>query len=79
MGSGKLIQKAIKEFGKENFRKEILHVFNDEKTMNEREKELVKLSEETYNLSVGGYGGFDYINQRGLNLNMKNKKLKRTT
>ena len=62
MGSGKLLKQAIEKYGIENFSKEILFVFNNEEDMNKKEKELVVLSEETYNLCEGGNGGFGYIN-----------------
>lgn len=62
MGSGKLIIRAIRKYGIENFTKEILHVFESEEEMNDKEKELVVISEETYNLCEGGKGGFGYIN-----------------
>jgi GIY-YIG catalytic domain len=66
MGSGKYIKHAIKKHGLENFTKEILHVFQTEDEMNAKEKELVVLSEESYNLCEGGRGGFGYINKNGL-------------
>lgn len=62
MGSGKLIVFAIKKYGQENFTKEILHMFDNEDEMNAKEKELVVISEESYNLCEGGKGGFSYIN-----------------
>jgi hypothetical protein len=67
MGSGKLIRAAIKKYGIENFTKEIIHVFDNEQEMNQKEKELVVLSEMSYNLCQGGQGGFGYINSNGLN------------
>ena len=72
MGSGKLIRHEIKKHGKENFKKEILHVFDNEEAMNAKEAELVVVSEETYNLCDGGKGGFGYINSTGKNLYGKN-------
>lgn len=63
MGSGKLIKRAIKKYGEENFTKECLFVFTTEQEMNDKEKELVIVSEETYNLCEGGQGGFGYINE----------------
>lgn len=57
MGSGNLIKRAIKKYGLENFSKEILFVFDNEQEMNEKEKELVVVSEKTYNIALGGYGG----------------------
>lgn len=71
MGSGKLVHRAIKKYGLENFSKEILFVFLTEEEMNAKEKELVIVSEETYNLCEGGQGGFGYINKN----NIKNYKL----
>ena len=61
-GSGKLLKRATEKYGKHNFKKEILHVFDDEEEMNKKEKELVIISEQTYNLCEGGNGGFSYIN-----------------
>lgn len=66
-GSGKLLKRAIKKHGVKNFIKEILHVFDNEKEMNIKEKELVIISEQTYNLCEGGKGGFGYINKNKLN------------
>jgi hypothetical protein len=66
MGSGKLITRAIKKYGIENFEKEILFVFNNETEMNLKEAELVSdefVKEDTnYNLCPGGHGGFGYLN-----------------
>lgn len=60
-GSGKLIQRAIKKHGKENFTKTILEFFCTREDMYKRESELVNdefvLREDTYNLGNGGYGG----------------------
>ena len=67
MGSGKLLKRAIRKYGHANFQKEILFIFDNEKDMNAKEKELVIVSEETYNLCEGGRGGFGYINELGLN------------
>ncbi len=63
MGSGKLIKQAIKKYGIENFYKEIMFVCETEEEMNLKEKEVVVVSEETYNLCEGGKGGFSYINK----------------
>ena len=62
MGSGKLIRRAIKKHGKENFIKEIIHIFETEDEMNKAESKLVVLSEQSYNLCPGGHGGFGYVN-----------------
>lgn len=76
-GSGKLINAAIKKYGLESFKKEILYIFTTEDEMNEKEKEIVTEEfckrEDTYNLCVGGKGGFSYINREKIN-NQKNNK-----
>lgn len=65
-GSGKLLKLAIQKYGKENFKKEILFVFDNEQDMNNMEKQLVKINETSYNLCDGGNGGFSYINRSGI-------------
>ena len=72
MGSGKLIIKAIKKYGTENFTKEILFELSSADELNQKEKELVTvefcLRLDTYNICEGGFGGnFHYINRNGLN------------
>ena len=60
-GSGKKLLAAIKKYGKENFSKEILFVFETEQEMNDKEKELITEEfvkrPDTYNVGVGGEGG----------------------
>jgi len=75
MGSGILIRRAIEKYGTENFKKEILYVFDNELDMRNKEKELVVLSENSYNLLEGGKGGFGFINSRGLNGTSEGRKL----
>ena len=61
LGSGKGIKNAVKKYGRENFRKDILFVFESEKEMNAKEKELITEEfvsrNDTYNAGVGGEGG----------------------
>ena len=60
-GSGKLIKQSIKIYGKNNFKKEILFVFDNLIDMNNKEIELITEemidSDLCYNMGVGGYGG----------------------
>ena len=71
MGSGKILKYAIEKYGLENFTKEILYSFLTVFEMNTKEKELVTedfcLRKDTYNLCIGGHGGFSYINRNKLN------------
>ena len=67
MGSGKRLKLAFEKYGIENFSKKIIFIFDNEVDMRNKEKELVVISEESYNLCDGGKGGFGYINNSGIN------------
>ena len=67
MGSGKILHRAFAKHGVENFKKEILFVFDNKEEMFKKEKELVLVNESTYNIKEGGCGGFDFINTNKLN------------
>lgn len=75
MGSGIAIKNAIEKHGIENFKKEVLFLFEDENSAYEKEKELLqnlwKLSE-CYNMTEGGIGSWSHIDSRGNNNCMKN-------
>jgi hypothetical protein len=78
MGSGKHLKRAIEKYGVENFRKEILHVFDTEDEMNAKEAKIVTeeycARDDTYNLCPGGHGGWGYINGNKELRVAKNKK-----
>ena len=67
LGSGLLLWRAIFKYGPENFEKKILFFLNSEDEMNAKEKEIVNeefvAREDTYNLKIGGEGGWDFINK----------------
>lgn len=77
IGSGSVLRRAIRKYGRENFRKEVLFVFETPEDAFAKEQELVTLavveSKETYNLKLGGYGGFDLINRNGLTSGRKHR------
>ena len=83
MGSGKYLIHAQKKYGLENFTREILYIFDNPDLMYAKEAEIVNedfLSENnTYNLKIGGFGGFDYINNTGKNLYGMNGKTPNVT
>lgn len=78
MGSGTLIRRAISKHGIENFKKEILFVFDNKNEMDLKEKELVNevfvLSSSTYNLALGGKGGWDIVKAKTAFLGKKHSK-----
>ncbi|MCK5606998.1 hypothetical protein KAR91_34260 [Candidatus Pacearchaeota archaeon] len=61
MGSGQAIKAAIDKYGIDNFLKELLFVFDNEKDMNQMERRLITEEfvqrTDTYNMGVGGEGG----------------------
>jgi len=58
LGSGVYLKRCIKKYGKENFKKEVLFIFETEKEALIKESEIVDenfvKSKETYNLKLGG-------------------------
>ena len=63
MGSGKILHKAYKKYGKENFTKTIIAITETQENANILEKVFIKLYREIgkaeYNLATGGTGGQD--------------------
>lgn len=66
LGSGTVLKRALLKYGRENFKREILFEFSNAEAMFEKEAELVNASfvarADTYNLKIGGFGGWDHIN-----------------
>jgi len=71
LGSGKIFKRAIKKYGVENFKKTILFIFDTAEEMFKKESKIVDRlfveSNNTYNILLGGRGGFYYINSTGKN------------
>ena len=80
LGSGKHLKRAIKKYGEDSFEKFILYVFDSKEQMDEKEKEIVNeefiKNNNTYNLKIGGEGGWEYVNENGLAENSKHGKLR---
>jgi hypothetical protein len=62
-GSGTNIARAIEKYGKESFKKDILHIFENPEEMFSKEKEIVTPEflkrPDVYNIVEGGYGGYN--------------------
>lgn len=81
IGSGKRLWYSINKHGKENHVCEILEHYFTREWLREREAELVNaetlVDPMCMNLKVGGEGGFDKINELGLNIaNLQSQKAK---
>lgn len=65
-GSGTYLKRAQKKYGLENFTKTILYYLQNEEEMNLLEKMVVNEAfckrKDTYNIKIGGNGGWDYVN-----------------
>ena len=81
MGSGKYLKYAQEKYGIENFTKEILYIFHTSDEMYKKEAEIVNeeflATNNTYNLKIGGYGGWDHINSNEELRIEKNRKAMR--
>jgi len=66
IGSSKLLKLAVKKYGIENFRKEILRECNSLEELNMEELNIVNSQfvtrKDTYNMHIGGKGGWNHIN-----------------
>lgn len=82
LGSGKLLFAAIKKYGKENFTREILETFSNPEDMFDRERILVNedliSSGISYNLVIGGSGGFKVQDIDGWKSKLKSSRKGRT-
>lgn len=61
LGSGVYLKRAIKKYGKDNFKKDVLLYCESEEDMNNKENEMINNNmisgEDYYNLAYGGQGG----------------------
>jgi hypothetical protein len=70
LGSGTYVRRAIKKYGPEKFRKDVLFIYRDAESAFGKEDELIQcyrgLDPRCMNIMNGGWGGFDYVNENGL-------------
>ena len=59
LGSGKILEFAIKKYGVENFKKEIIEECLTREELNKREIYWIKKLNPVYNIHEGGYGGYN--------------------
>lgn len=67
LGSGKILNQAIEKNGTESFTKEILYVFPSKEEALQKEREIVNEEfiqrDDTYNMKIGGEGGWDHTHR----------------
>lgn len=70
LGSGKLLKLAIEKYGVENFKKEILFIYENSEEAFQKEYEIISESllesKNCYNLKRGGNGGWHFVHENGL-------------
>jgi len=80
-GSGLLLNRAMNKHGRKFFSKEILMECSSEAEMNQKESDIVDAlfisRDDTYNVKLGGPGGFDFINKCGKNIYENHSKISR--
>jgi hypothetical protein len=78
LGSGKTLIKAIRKYGKNNFKRTIIRYATNEEDMYKLERLYVTerfiKSKNTYNLKLGGEGGWKFINDNRLNHSEESNK-----
>ena len=68
IGSGKYLHRAIEKYGIQNFKRKILAYAKSTKELYQLEKEYVNQDwikrKDSYNLKIGGRGGWEHIDQK---------------
>jgi len=82
LGSGRDVCKAVKKYGKENFKRDILYFCLTDKDAYLIESQIVDVwfvkRKDTYNLTLGGFGGNTIINYSEKELQNRSKKISKS-
>lgn len=69
LGSGRQIEAAVRKYGRRSFRRDILFEYSTVEEAHAKEREIVTEEfckrTDTYNINVGGKGGWAYVNKNG--------------
>lgn len=76
LGSGKLLNLAIKKYGRVSFMKEIIEICSSKTELNEREIFWIDKLHPIYNIAKGGTGGDTITNHPNYNLIIEKLKLR---
>jgi group I intron endonuclease len=76
LGSGLLLNKALKKYGRDNFLKEIIEQCNSKEQLNLREIFWISELKPLYNIAKGGNGGDTYSNHPDYDLIIEKLKLR---
>lgn len=72
LGSGLVLKRAIVKYGESSFSKEVLYDCSCEEEMYKTERAIVNeefiARPDTYNIMLGGGGGFSYVNENKFNI-----------
>ena len=67
LGSGLLLNRAIKKHGRENFIRQILYQFDSQNQALQKQRQIVNQQfvkrEDTYNMTLGGHGSWQHVKE----------------
>lgn len=69
LGSGMILRRAIRKYGRKNFIKQVLFVFDTKDKADYKEIELIGAeinNPKCYNIARGGQAGWEYVNRSGI-------------
>ena len=77
LGSGTRLKRAIKHYGKDNFKRDIISFYDSREELMDAEANIVDegflKSDDVYNLSTGGGGAYSSNSRKSLSMNKEEK------